>query len=232
MNCEICGNERNDFVCEDCKKSICKECAVDNNGKILCIDCAEEMGIPIIKRQSPNVNSKNQNVIYNNIESNKKPVSTFWTTILSFIPGAGHMYLGLMNRGLQFMLVFFGIIALVNVFSSANFLSPLYIIVWFYSVFDCYHIRKKIQSGENFKDSMIVEIDLKNINVKYTGIGFIIFGGLIIFNQILAEMRYILIKYGIDYYVLDVLKESIFPLILIAIGLVLLKKSKKGNISV
>ena len=64
----------------------------------------------------------------------------FLTVLFSFIPGAGHMYLGLLKRGASFMLAFFACIFaaaafnFLNLFSYAfGFLIP---VVWFIAFFD------------------------------------------------------------------------------------------------
>lgn len=63
------------------------------------------------------------------------PKSKAATFILSFlVPGAGHFYLGLNKRGLQFMIGFFGCIA----FSwLLFFIFPFAVtVIWFYALFD------------------------------------------------------------------------------------------------
>lgn len=61
--------------------------------------------------------------------------SKFLTFVLSFfVPGLGHLYLGLNRRGLTFMATFFGCIAFAWVLTL---LAPFAIaIVWFYALFD------------------------------------------------------------------------------------------------
>lgn len=61
--------------------------------------------------------------------------SKFVTFVLSFfVPGAGHLYLGLNKRGLQFMIAFFACIA----FSwLLTIIFPFVIaVIWFYAMFD------------------------------------------------------------------------------------------------
>lgn len=80
--------------------------------------------------------------------------------LLSFIPGAGHFYLGLMQRGVVIMLTFFGLLTLISFFSSLTnttlffvflFLLP---VVWFYSLFDSIHLHKRKEKGEELVDSV------------------------------------------------------------------------------
>lgn len=61
--------------------------------------------------------------------------SKVWGFLFSLLPGAGHMYLGLMRQGVSFMTLFFGIIALAG-FLNIPFVAFIIPIVWFYSFFD------------------------------------------------------------------------------------------------
>lgn len=59
----------------------------------------------------------------------------FWNFVFSFLPGAGHMYQGMMRKGVALMLLFFGIIA----FGTLLYVDPVYFllpVVWCYSFFD------------------------------------------------------------------------------------------------
>ncbi|GIP20052.1 hypothetical protein [Paenibacillus sp. J22TS3] len=56
-------------------------------------------------------------------------------TLLSMIPGAGHMYLGLLKRGVQLMVLFLGTFYIIDVMRLSLFLFLLPLI-WFYSFFD------------------------------------------------------------------------------------------------
>lgn len=62
------------------------------------------------------------------------PKSPFLTFILSWVPGLGHLYLGLNRRGLQFMIGFFVCVALIQLLPSV---FPFAVaIIWFYALFD------------------------------------------------------------------------------------------------
>ena len=69
-----------------------------------------------------------------------KKKNSFFTFVFSLLPGAGHMYMGFMKRGLSLMSSFFFILFM----SSWLNIGPLLliaIIVWFYSFFDTNNIR-------------------------------------------------------------------------------------------
>lgn len=59
----------------------------------------------------------------------------FLTFLFSLIPGAGHMYLGLMKKGVSLMLAFGAVFTLCNFLNIGliNFILP---VIWFYCFFD------------------------------------------------------------------------------------------------
>ncbi|SCG82655.1 hypothetical protein DW1_1059 [Proteiniborus sp. DW1] len=249
MKCEYHKNLESSHICADCGVSICRDCAVDDNGKTICLECAKKKGLPIIKNISyeNNTNSYNSNNHYTdnhnrtNYQSSNvnyyggrapKKYSTFWSIIFSFLPGGGHMYLGLMKRGLQFMLLFFGTIALSGLIYSADFLIFFAVVVWFYSFFDCIHMRKRLEHGENVDEDLIFPIDTKNLNAKHLGMAFIILGGLVLLNELFDQLVYIANRMNIYSESVKVtirlIRESIFPVVLIIIGFFLLKRTKNN----
>ena len=85
------------------------------------------------------------------------------TILLSFIPGLGHMHLGLMYRGLTFIIGFFGILTMiffVSVFTGEEgflvFLGAMPII-WIYSLFDAIQLLHRRNRGEVLVDRSILE---------------------------------------------------------------------------
>lgn len=91
--------------------------------------------------------------------------SRFLTFFLSFIPGVGHLYLGLMIRGVSFLVGFFGWIVFVAFLSVASRQDGFQVlllalpILWFYSFFDALHQRRRMAEGEHVPDiSPITEL--------------------------------------------------------------------------
>lgn len=80
----------------------------------------------------------------------KSKVLTF---LLSFIPGVGHLYLGLLTRGLQFMLLFFGAIFVISLIELEE-LIILMPIIWFYSLFDA------LQKYDLLKEGVVEDVPL------------------------------------------------------------------------
>ncbi len=87
----------------------------------------------------------------------------FYTILLSFIPGLGHFQLGLMNRGLTFLIGFFGLgtmILFITAFTNqSEFLIFLGVlpIMWVYNMFDAVQQVKKKQRGEELVDKTVLE---------------------------------------------------------------------------
>lgn len=88
-----------------------------------------------------------------------KKKSKFLTFMFSFLPGAGHMYMGFMKMGISLMSLFFFLIF----FSSWLDIGPLLFILpilWFYSFFDC--INKSCSTDEEFlllEDTYLFSLD-------------------------------------------------------------------------
>jgi hypothetical protein len=153
----------------------------------------------------------------------------------SMIPGAGHMYLGLVRQGIQLMLLFFltfSIIASVNL----DVFAALLPIIWFYSIFD---VRLKVTSDEPLVDSDLKIFSSitsqegfikKNTTYKYIGYGFILIGVAALINNFVFP----LINDYIGYQFIRFIRHAFNSLILIIIGLSFLRSkpnlySKKGN---
>jgi hypothetical protein len=226
MNCSIHHDKEASFRCFECGEVICKECATEMNGKIVCKKCFEK------QRTKANDNSLDidkfiDKPIINNRYTGK--YNSFWAFIFSLIPGAGQMYFGLMKRGLQIMLLFITPMFLGSMLYSTNgVLVLLNFIIWFYSFFDCQHIRRAINEGEALDDTLIWDINIQGINYKHVGMGLIVLGGLTILNNGFYRLSdYIRTNYSNDiYYFFRFIRQSSFPVLLIIIGVFLLKKAK------
>jgi len=82
---------------------------------------------------------------------------------LAFIPGLGHMHMGLMMRGLTILIAFFGILTMVffvtvvtGVDGFLLFLGALPIL-WVYNLFDAMQLYNRKSRGETVEDRTIFE---------------------------------------------------------------------------
>jgi hypothetical protein len=113
------------------------------------------------------------------VKNGKRPILVFG---FSLIPGAGHMYMGLMNRGLHLMTLFFGTLYLSNLLPAGAGMNELWTvtvapIVWFYSFFDSLRISGRLNRGETVYDEGILADNLV-FNPTAWGIALIVVGGL------------------------------------------------------
>ncbi len=83
--------------------------------------------------------------------------------MLSFIPGLGHFYLGLMNRGMALLAGFFGltaVIGFVTIWTREEgfifFLGALPI-VWLYGLFDAIQLLRRKERGDTLVDRTFFE---------------------------------------------------------------------------
>lgn len=147
----------------------------------------------------------------------------------SIIPGAGHMFCGQMNKGIQLMAAFFLTLYLSD-FLNMTLLLMFAPIIWFYSVFDIMHRvanREKLQNregnGEWLLDGLSKESGLSNRASKYLGLGLIIIGIFILLNRIVLPQLSILL----DPRFIEYLRTGFIALLFIAGGIKLLLGSKE-----
>lgn len=143
----------------------------------------------------------------------------FLTYFFSIIPGGGHMYLGLMKRGLQIMLGFFGIIALTNIISFAEPLIFFCVLIWFFGIFDVRQYAHKKLNNQPYKDEVVFDVHLNTVNKKLVGFVIIAFGGFVLFDNSMDLIKF----FDVEYRIINMIKESILGLGLIGLGLYLLK---------
>lgn len=155
----------------------------------------------------------------------ERKYNKIYTALLSMIPGAGHMYLGLMKKGLQFMFIFFGSIIVTDLIYSARSFTVLNIVVWFYAFFDAYHSRKKLEAGRDVEEDLFLELRLSSAKPKYVGLGFVALGGMVLLQQVVIEVISLDIIV-FPPYIKTAIIDSIFPIILVSIGIFILKNGR------
>ncbi|GGE57449.1 hypothetical protein [Priestia taiwanensis] len=95
--------------------------------------------------------------------------------LLSFFPGLGHFYLGLMNRGLQLMGIFFALFYFTTIgFNNLFVFMP---IIVFYAYFDALENYRYWLQYDELKDHDVFETALFKEKKVFIGWGLIILGG-------------------------------------------------------
>ena len=160
--------------------------------------------------------------------------SRLFSLLCACWPGAGEMYLGLMNRGLAIMLLFWGIIILCVSVGSAILLLILPVI-WFYSFFDTltlrnldYYALTELQERDEyfFQELIGDRYDLPGVVQKYhifLGFALIIAGGFLLYDRLVRWFwRYDIIPEWL-YHFLDQIPSMLVAFGIIALGVWLVR---------
>jgi hypothetical protein len=139
----------------------------------------------------------------------------------SAIPGAGHMFLGLIKQGAQLMAGFF-LILLVSNWLHLNILAFVIPVIWFYSVFDIYHL---LEDEEEMQLESSTLFDWFSTHPSWLGWGLIALGLLVIVQRIAGPALAYLLSDNIRSYI----ETTFIALILIGGGIKLLLGSKAAD---
>lgn len=204
MKCFYHEDRDSKYRCKICEKPICSDCKIIAGNDIYCRDCYESL--------------KNKNI--------NRHYSKFWAFVFSLVPGVGHMYLGLMRQGLFFLLLIFACIAIGNISYEGILFFFLGTVVWFYSFFDAYHIRKRIDNNEDILNKHLISDKIFKLDIKkkYIAVGIIVLGVYLLFNELLLTTNSFI---EISYYQRRAFSRLALPVILIIGGLLLLSRIKK-----
>lgn len=177
MNCVYHKEREVQGICSTCGRTACAECLVDLSGHNHCKNCLEA------RMTRP-----------------RRDVNGFVRFVLSAAPGLGHLYMGLFNRGIQFMLGTVGGAILLGMIFPAllGFWIPASV---FLSIFDAREAHLRLEQGLEVEDKAIV--DLRNFtlspqwNPRYVGYALIGVGALVLYDTVLKDFLYIVIDRSI-----------------------------------
>ncbi len=152
------------------------------------------------------------------------------------IPGLGYMYLGLMRKGIQAMIIFFLIEPILGAIGLGCLANIIQIPLWFYLFFDTFNIAQKLDRGEFVNDSDFIfnqyhylskkenlnDDSLENMRDKggqIIGSALVIIGVISIINKLFPNNSiYNFIKQSIGTYFV--------PVVFVFVGIYLLIKKK------
>jgi TM2 domain-containing membrane protein YozV len=125
--------------CERCGKDLCEDCVVRIGSRPWCGPCLEE--IVLASSSAPRRASR--------------PSSSLVAGLLSIVPGAGHMYLGLIGKGFAILGLLLASVFLVVLYSDATgmywmtaYLAPsIGLLLLSYAVFDSLAIAESLRAG-------------------------------------------------------------------------------------
>lgn len=148
-----------------------------------------------------------------------------WIYIFGFLPGLGQMMLGLTNRGLQFMFLFWGAIFLgANTFDTIMIFLPLLI---FYAYFDALQSYREILETGAASDRKLFQWDFIQEKKKWIGWGLVIYGGFSFIHLIINSFPSIQ-----QYIPYNFIQQFIFVIALIGLGYKLLRGEKENQVIV
>ncbi|MFD0680674.1 MULTISPECIES: hypothetical protein [unclassified Paenibacillus] len=128
-----------------------------------------DMVFGLVKRREPSGEfvsppiSHPQETAYYEPQHRSNESERIFTVLLSFIPGLGHFQLGLMQRGLTFMIAFFGSAVMIFFVALLTHKDGFFVflgalpIIWIYCLFDCIQQLNRKQRGELLTDRTIFE---------------------------------------------------------------------------
>jgi hypothetical protein len=140
---------------------------------------------------------------------------------LSMIPGASHMYLGLLKQGAQLMTAFFLVMAVTD-WLNMNLLAFILPVLWFYSVFDAYQLLEEETDGLQPDESPL--FNWFTNHPAWIGWGLIIMGGLVVVQRIIAPFMVAMLTAEVRNFV----ETVVVALILIAGGIAMLRGNKSA----
>lgn len=162
--------------------------------------------------------------------------SRFLTFVAALIPGLGYMYLGLIKKGIQAMVIFFLIEPLFRFIGLGGLAGIISIPLWFYLFFDTFNIARKLDRGEFVSDTDFIFNKYNHFNSKeninedatkimgnkgglVAGWALVIIGVLSIINKLFPDNTiYLFIKQSIGTYFV--------PVLFVFVGVYLLVKKK------
>lgn len=160
-------------TCTNCGKTVCSNCALEMNGKLICKSCVERMATQPSQQppEQPAAQPAAQPVApaaaatagVMTAPARKEPI---FSIILSFlIPGLGQIYNGQVKKGIILLVSYIALwIAMMVIYLAGTVVTmgfgalccaPLFlipVIEWLYGMYDAYVVANKLNRGEFTKD--------------------------------------------------------------------------------
>lgn len=157
----------------------------------------------------------------------RKKIGSFLLFFLSFLPGANYMYMGFMKKGTLAMFSFFTTIYLISFLESFAFVMLLPMI-WFFSFFDGFRIRRSINDGIYVEDSIDEVVSFVK---KYTFHISIVLLIMFAFSFLSTSLNYAFDFFGIShYYNAKRFLGILPPILIIIVGYLIIRKPKNNDV--
>ncbi len=182
---------------------------------VWCSAFAEAMHLaghmPLVSNEEESLEEKVQPYLF---ISNRKLIALAF----SVIPGAGHMFLGLLKPGVQLMAGFFLFLGLGS-WLDLGLLGLLATLVWFYSLFDIYHL---LEEEEEYNLEGFDLSDWVSSHPHWIGWGLITLGLLVVLQRLLMPVLDQLLSQT----VISFMQSGFVAFVMIAGGIKLLAGSR------
>ncbi|MEW6183713.1 MAG: B-box zinc finger protein [Bacillota bacterium] len=199
MKCVNHPDAEAEVLCVLCKTPVCPECRVTLRGADYCRPCLEGK----VAATGGTVSGEK---------------SVFLAFLLSLIPGVGYMYLEMMDRGLQTLIIFFGTIFVAAMTGLGPLTALVIPVLMFYSIFDTLQLARKMREGVPVEDRPLVDLGKHNKWRDYLGYALIVLGAVALLNNYLPYV----FRYG-------TVHRLISPLLIIGVGVLILYQNLKGR---
>lgn len=204
MNCAYHSDREVQGICSTCGRPICQDCMVDLSGQVHCKKCIE------VRMRKP-ARDVNGNIRF----------------ALSIVPGLGHLYMGLFNRGVQLGAATVLGAALLEMI-MVDHLTPFYIFAMiFFSIFDAREAYLRLEQGLEVEDKGFVDLKTWKLewNSRYVGYGLMGLGALALYNTLMRDFLRLLFGRTQFYYdLVSTLNGVILGAAAVAVGLYLLRR--------
>lgn len=209
MACQFHPDKPVAASCRECGALICEACAVELNERTICKQCIERL---YKEGRTTSGESTSSRTIHHTRERFVSPMLVF---LFSAIPGAAHMYMGLMKRGVFIMGAFFLSAALTSY--SHGIVGMIIPIIFIMSFFDANNIRRKINRGECIEDEIEGIMGFLHSNKAV----FAVLGSLCLLSMLFDGMRGFMgnLQYSSG--------KNIIPYIVLGAGIYFLVKRRK-----
>lgn len=215
MKCKYHPTAEAQALCEKCRNPICSECTLQIDGKNLCYHCI-------------------QTNLFSELPQEHKSSFTekFLFFCISLIPGAAHMQMGLMRRGLQLMILALGVIVIATYIDLELFIPLILIPTWFFSFFESHSLKRRRAEGQLLLDQDLFEQQMFDYSLLFKNrriLGIIITVlGFLSLLQIIERSDFVRLLFrNWSYYYM--FKSSLIPILLILSGIYLIVKARQSH---
>lgn len=155
------------------------------------------------------------------------------------VPGVGYMYNGLTKRGIEALAIFLLISPVFSILGLAFFAHIFSLLLWFYTFFDTFSVRRRILAGEKIPDDYFIinrflDEDFKNGNssfpsnfkYRFKDKAWIIIGWILIVLGLVSLVNKIFSNNDIYRFLQFNVNQYFIPVIVVLLGVYLLVKRK------